>query len=1056
MRFLTRLRLPLLLIGLSGTCFAQFNLGTITGTVFDPNGGTVPSCRVTVVSLESAGTRTAETNTAGSYAIASLPAGPYRITAEASGFQKALGQLTVGVDQTVTSDFHLSVGSVSETVRVTEQAAEVAVEKESHEVSFVAGTQALENLPAPGRSFLNIAALGPGLQKSTDSAGGPFTNFGSASHAIVVAGQVIGSTTFLQDGVLNMNVLTQTANIVASIESVQEVSIESNGMSAKFPSPGLVNVITKRGTNAFHGTAYDYLQNNALNARNFFAATTPVSRYNQFGANLGGPILRDKLFAFFDYAGLRQINGTVSRSRVPTAAERQGNFQADNVIVYDPATYNAATGSVSPFPDDTIPAARLSPFAARYLAYFPPPNVPLVGGINYQVNLNNTTNSDQYLGRVDYNLSNKDVIYGEIQTFNSPVVNPSFSNNLFGIEYLNSGKNASIQDIHIFSSNVINIARVGYNRSILLLSQQGVGAQDYVQLFGLQNLTLPANESIPPSVSITGCCSLGNATNPQGGTQNLFQYADEVNWTRGRHQIFMGVEADRIQFDGTWLIYNGGLYNFNGQFTSNHLTGSALKLGPGLADFLLGFPSSASGAQGISNGAFRETDAAAYIQDNWKVSSKLTLNLGLRYEYYQPTHDKWGKASIYDLPTNTNHFGSWMSNYLNFGPRVGLAYALSDRTVIRSGFGIYYNGEPYNFLQWMLAKTPNYTLQSVTLPVATPIPVANVFVANPASSAETPFTLNLRMPTPYTEQWNFGIQHSFGSRILATVTYLGSGSHQQPLRLNPNEAVPDANPNSPTSINSRRPYSWIGDVEAQYNMANATYESLQSTIRYRYERGLTVFANYAWSKSLDLADAGATIAINGLNAKESSYGPSNFNRAHVFNLGYVYELPFGPGKPFYSNPGVLGRQLFTGWQVSGNATVESGVPLEITATDTSNTGGIHTQVADRVCDGRLSSGQTIHMWFNTSCFVQPAAGRLGTSGRNVLVGPDLVNFDISAFKRFPFGEAKWIQFRTDFFSAFNHPQFSIGQTQAVTSSTYGQVTSAAGARVIQMSLQVTF
>ncbi len=1046
---------PCLFLALLGNCQAQFNLGTITGTVFDPNGGAVPSCKVTVVSVESSVTRTVETNAEGLYVIPSLSAGSYRITAEASGFQKASSQVTVRVDQTATSDFHLSVGSLSETVEVCEQSAEVAVEKESHEISFVANTQAIENLPASGRSFLNIAVLGAGVQKSTDSAGGPFTNFGSSSHEIVVAGQVIGSTMFLQDGVVNMNVLTQTANIVASIESVQEVSVESNGMSAKFPSPALVNVITKRGTNTFHGTAYDYLQNDDLNARNFFAVAIPKSRYNQFGANLGGPILRNKLFAFFDYAGLRQIAGSVSRNRVPTAAEQQGNFQGDGVTVYDPSTYNPTTGAISPFPNNTIPSTRISAFAAKYLSYFPNPNTPLAGGINYQVNLNNTTNSDQYLGRMDYNLSSKDVVYGEIQTFNSPVMNPSYSPSLFGIEYLNSGKNASIQDIHTFSSNLINIARIGYNRSILLLTQQGVGAVDYVQQFGLQNLTLPKDESIPPSVSITGCCSLGNATNPQGGTQNLFQYADEINWTLGRHQIFMGVELDRIQFNGTWLIYNGGLYNFNGQFTSNHALGSAQKLGPGLADFLLGYPSSASGAQGISNGAFRETDAAGYIQDNWKISKKLTLNLGLRYEYYQPAYDKWGKASIYDLPTNTNHFGSWMPNYLNFGPRVGFAYALSDRTVIRSGFGIYYNGEPYNFLQWMLAKQPNYTLQSVTLAVNNPVPVTNVFVPNPTSSAETPFTLNLRMPTPYTEQWNFGVQHSFGQKVLATVTYIGSGSHQQPLRLNPNQAEQDVNPNAPTPINSRRPYSYIGDVEAQYNMANATYESLQSTVRYRMNNGFSVFANYSWSKSLDLADAGATIAVNGLNAKESSYGPSNFNRTHVFNLSYIYELPFGSGKRFYSNPGWLGKELISGWQVSGITTAESGLPLEITATDTSNTGGIHTQVADRVCDGRLSAG-TVQMWFNTSCFVQPAAGRLGDSGRNVLIGPSLVNFDISAFKRFPFGEQRWVQFRADFFGAFNHPQFSAGQTQAVTASTYGQLTSASGARVIQMSLQISF
>jgi hypothetical protein len=218
---------------------------------------------------------------------------------------------------------------------------------------------------------------------------------------------------------------------------------------------------------------------------------------------------------------------------------------------------------------------------------------------------------------------------------------------------------------------------------------------------------------------------------------------------------------------------------------------------------------------------------------------------------------------------------------------------------------------------------------------------------------------------------------------------------------------------------------------------------------------LTLFGNYTWSKSLDLADAGATIAVNGLDAKGSSYGRANFDRSQIFNLGYVYELPFGTGKRFYGNPGWLGRELASGWQVSGSATAEKGLPLEITAADTSNTGGIHTQVADRVCDGTLSS-PTLGAWFNTACFVQPIAGRIGDSGRNVLVGPGLLNFDISAFKRFPFGEQRWVQFRTDFFSAFNHPAFSTGQTQGVTDSTYGRVTSASDSRVVQMSLQVSF
>ncbi len=1052
-----------LLLAAAAPLEAQFNLGALTGTVFDPNGGVVAGCAVKVASLTGLSARAVSTNSLGLYTVPSLPAGTYEVTAEAPGFQRAKVQLTIGVDQTVTSDFHLKLGKVSEQVEVISQATQLEVEKESHEISNVLATQDLQNLPANGRSFMSIASVGPGAGKSSDSAGqpGPIFTYGLTGHGIVLSGQTLGSTTFLQDGVMNMNLLTQTSNIVPSIESIQEVSIESSGMSARFPSPGLVNVISKRGSNAFHGTLYDYLENNALNARSFFAATRPVLRYNQFGANLGAPIVKNKLFGFFDYAGQRQTSAAVSRDRIPTAAESQGNFQADGAI-YDPATFNPATGAISPFPNATIPSDRISPFASRFLGYFPAPQGPVVGGINYLVNVSSPSPYDQYLGRADYNLSTKDTLYAEFQSSNSPVLTPTIVNGLFGVEYKISGVNASLQDIHIVSPTLINIARLGYNRSVLFADQQGMGSQNFVQLYGQQNLNVPAERSVPPSVTISGltnlttCCTLGNPTYPNGATQNLFQYADELNWTVGRHQIFFGAEANRYQFDGLWQIYGDGAYTFNGQYTSNHGTGSALKLGPGLADFLLGFPSAATGAEGLPDGAFRETDVSGYFQDNWKILPKLTLNLGIRYEFYQPPADKYGRASLFDLPTNSTIFGSWRSNYKNFGPRVGLAYAISNNTVIRSGFGVYYNSDPYQFLMLMLEKLPILTLQSVTENINTPVPATNVFVANPTGSAETPFAVSPREPTPYTLQWNFGIQHSFGSKLLATLSYVGNGSHQQSLRFSPNQAVEDANPLQPTPLQSRRPYPFVGDVVAQYDMANATYNSLQSTLQYRFSHGVTLQANYTWSKALTLSDDGATVPVNGLNAR-GSYGLANFDRPQVFTAGYVYELPIGAGKPFLNNLGWASKQALGGWQVSGITTAESGTPFQITAADTSNTGGVHTQVANRLCNGNLPSGQrAILDWFQTSCFAQPSAGRLGNSGRNPLWGPGLTNFDLSAFKRFPFGEKRWVQFRTDFFSAFNHPQFAIGATQAITAPTYGQVTSAAGSRLIQMSLQVSF
>ena len=512
----------------------------------------------------------------------------------------------------------------------------------------------------------------------------------------------------------------------------------------------------------------------------------------------------------------------------------------------------------------------------------------------------------------------------------------------------------------------------------MFLSQQGIGAEDYVSSFGLQNLNLPKDISIPPSVTITGCCSLGSPTNPQGGTQNLFQFAGEVDWTVGCHQIFFGAEADRLQFNGTWLLYNGGQYGFTGLYTSNHLTGSSQKLGPAMADLLLGYPSSASGGQGIPSGAFRETDAGAYVQDNWKVSQRLTLNLGLRYQCYQPTYDKWNKGAILDLATDTMRQGTWQPSHLNFAPRVGLAWSLNDKTVVRSGFGIYFNQQPYNFLQFLIANSPVYILQSVTETAAALVPWTQVFSATPGASAQSPFTLGVQMPTPYVEQWNFGIQRSIGSGIVASATYVGNGSHNQPLRLNPNQAMQDGDPFHPTPLASRRPYSFVGDVYGQYNMQNANYHSLQASLRYRLSNGLSIQGSYTYSKAMNIADSGAALPVNGLDAKGSSYGPANFNRTQIFVGSYSYELPFGTGKPFLNHMGWVSSQVTGGWQVSGITTFESGLPFSITAADLSNTGGVHSQFADRSCNGNLPSDQrTLYHWFDTSCFSQPSAGRAG-------------------------------------------------------------------------------
>ena len=405
---------------------AQFNLGTITGQVIDTNGGAVAACRVTITSKTNAGARIVTTNSTGVYTAPSLPADTYVVNVLAPGFEQGLTTVTVDVDQTVTADFRLKVGSVNETVQVTATSSQLELERDSNEISHLVVAQDLQDLPANGRSFLSIAAMGPGTASTFDVPAGPMITYGNDAKQLVLGGGLVGSTTFLQDGVINVNLLTGAANMVPSIESIQEVSVEQNGMSARFGSPALVNVISKRGTNRVHGTVYEYFGNNDLDARSFFAATVGPLRYNQFGANVGAPIVKNRLFAFFDYYALRQETSTVSRSRVPTAAEEQGNLAADGVI-YDPSTYVASTGAIAVFPNNTIPTSRISPFATKYLPFYPGANTPLTGGINYVTNLTNPANQNHYTGRLDYVLSSKDTLSGQIQLVDAPAFSASIS-----------------------------------------------------------------------------------------------------------------------------------------------------------------------------------------------------------------------------------------------------------------------------------------------------------------------------------------------------------------------------------------------------------------------------------------------------------------------------------------------------------------------------------------------------------------------------------------------------------------------------------------------------
>jgi hypothetical protein len=1038
----------------SSPLHAQTDLGNIVGTVTDSTGAAVPNCRIEIKNNQTSALRTVTTDASGFYSAPSLTVGSYTITATGSGFKKA----TQTVDLTlggVTGNFELNVGDVSQEVTVTGESGAVALQTGTHDVSVSVSPTQLVNLPNNGRSILNIATLGPASQPGTDSGvdAGDETFYGQLSSSVIISGLGNAHALFLQDGVDNVNLLTQTANILPSVEATQEATTLLNGAPARFSEPSVINVITKGGSNQFHGTAYDFLQNDATNATNWFATTKPPQRYNQFGANLGGPILKNKLFGFFDYSGLRSHTSTVVTDRVPTAQELAGNFSGDPEIIYNPATYNPATGTSSPFPGNTIPS--ISAFAGLWLKNYPSPNVPLANNVNYVGNVPSISNYDQYLGRVDWNVSNRNQLFGTVARLTNSNGSDSITPGLFGIFDNLKGTNASVNDTFVFNSNIVNVAKVGYNRSNLFRTQQGEGATDYAQTYGLQNVTPLPQQWTPPFIGLTNYTSLGDPYSPQGAIQNRFQFADEVNWKLGNHTITFGGQFVRTQFEGNWVVGNNGIYSFDGSATSQYIGGvrSATDQGNALADLELGYPVTGNAANGISVGAFRGVDVAGYVQDDWKILPRLTLNLGLRYDFNNPPNDKNGHGALYILSTDSNAPGTWNTNYNDWGPRAGFAYNAAKNTVVRGGYGIYYAPILYNNLQFELLYSPNFVNQFYTLNVATPKNIQNLFIANPPSvPGQGGYTIAKTLKDASVQEWNLNLEQSLGPNILLTLAYIGNVTRHQSARADFNQ--PDALAPGTSGKLNLRPQPLAGPIDGQYNALPANYNALAAKLEKRLNNGLEFLGSYTWSKAMDILD-GDNADVQDIYNPSLTYGPAGFDRTNNFLLSGIYTLPIGPGGRFLKSNNLFNRELVGGWQLTGIEQIATGQPIQITANNNADTSSLHSVYAIKACDPTAGFARTERQFYNPACYVQPGAGQYGDS-RSGPRQPHLINTNLGLMKAFQITEGQQLQFRAEAFDIFNHPTLGSGDN-TVTSPNAGFVTEETnGPRVMQFALRYAF
>lgn len=1050
---LAKFFIALATILLTFPALAQYTTGTINGVVHDPSGATVGSAVITATSRETGLTRNATTTLDGAFSFANLPVGSYTVTANMPGFTIQKIDITLTAGHISRWEPMLKVGASDQTVNVA--ATSLSLETEGHQLADTVTSQEIENLPANGRTVFSTLTQSANVQGYTGSGNSrsDINFFGVTANALTIGGNAYGMESFLEDGVTNYNLLTKTANVQPSIEGTQEVTIVRNGANARFDEPNVVNVVTKSGTNQFHGRVYDYLRNDDLNAYVKNNTTKAQLRYNQFGANLGGPLLHNKLFFLFDYSGLRQSSLSILNANVPTVAEKQGDFSADNFTVYDPSTYNPATKTIQPFPGNKIP--YISDFAKKFLAYFPDPTGNPNAGYNYYARGAARTNYDLYFGRVDYIIGSKDTLHGSYTTTNPADTSPSWAlGNIFNGASTRDAKNAYAEWTHIFSPNVVNTGRFGYNYSDIEERISGNGRENYSQEFGLTALSPAPEQWAPPIVYLTAPhTSLGNATAPDGARQHLFQYADEVNWVRGRHTFVFGFQLDRVHFNADWTVYNNGLFRFSGIYTNNHAAKPAG--GSDIADLLLGLPYNAEAGIGASTAALRQYNFMPYVQDDWRITDKLTLNLGMRYDFYEAPADANGHSHVYNVSDNTTHVGTFRQSYNNFAPRFGFAYATGSDMTVRGGYGIYYSLPLYNNYQFLMLNPPNYYLQNNTYTNAQVVPTYDAFDPHPTSSSQAPYTVALNNPTPYVQQWNVAVQRSIGAQTVIQISYLGNKSTHTQIRHNPNQASLPTDFNNPGTLQSRRPYPWVGDVLEASNLGAGNYNGLELEWRGHFRNGIAFNANYVYSKAMDILTTEELYPASGTDLSRD-WGPADYNHKHVVKVSGVAPLPFGRGR-HWANQNPILDETIGGWNLSAVLSMNGGFPFYISATDNSNTGGSHASRANQTCNPKLDH-PTINRWFNTACFVQPGPYELGNERRNNLIAPRNTDTNLSLSKNFPTFREQFLQFRADIFHALNHP---LPNTPAATvaanvPTNFGVISSFGGSRAVQLSLKYAF
>jgi hypothetical protein len=1103
-----------LLFSLAGTAKAQSTSAQITGTVRDTTGAVIPAAKVTVVNQLTGQTRESATNAGGDYTFPALPVGVYSVSAASAGFSLARqNDIRLNVNQVLRVDLELVVGEVTETIEV--QATAAAIDTETASVGQVVSQRQVTQLPLNGRNFLQLLFLGNGAVETTGEQGGMRRD---AGNAISINGARPTSNNYLLDGTSNTDTALGTPAAILSVDAIQEFKEQTATYSAEYGfSANQVNIVSKTGTNELHGSLFWFGRNDALDANAFFNNLAGNKknklRQNQFGFVAGGPVVvpgydgRNKTFWLVNYEGRRTRNAQQDFLNIPTPDQLAGRFAS---TITDPLTKE-------PFPNNIVPQTRNSRLAKLAVAKFiPAPNAALSQG-NYIRSRAIPTDTDQYTVRVDQQMGKYGTIFGRVTSTDYTAITLGNTTELGDVFFVQETRNWQVSHSVPIGTNLVNQFRFGYVEATA--NQHGATAdQADIEPLGLTGVftNLADDQRSYPAVGFggagAGLSGGGSAVNDyQASNQPMWDISNATTWIRGSHTFSFGANFRQ------WSLKRDLANDFLGQFTfSGFFTGNQNR-DHAVADMLLGYFSGASVFQpaGFSVGDqagnprdFNFWYLAPYVQDDWKVTSRLTLNMGMRYDFRTVPNETNNRMGWRDL---SNPRGGLVvadqklvdegivgdQSYYRFAgrpnprdasrrvlaPRFGFAFRpFNDgKTVIRGGYGVFFDSAEGREIDgasdiYPYVSRGNY---QQTLGLANPITSDNMFpnfanlgAATPAANSFLAVSMSPEPRNPYVQQWTFGIQRALNQDTSIDVNYIGTKGTHLLMRRNIAQALPPSNPAqcaaTPTvgdcPVLARRPHPNFGTYIDSDWSGNASYHALNFKLE-RRTNSMIFTTIYTWARSIDSKSAAAGVGndvagwqgfLNNHDVRRDR-GRSEFNVDHRLVGSFVYELPFGRGKRFLSDAPTVVDYILGGWQVNGIVTFQAGFPMTITGSDV---GGLNdtsgTNRADIVGSIDQSGfNRTIDKWFDTSAFKQPAAGFLGNSGRGILDAPGINNWDTGLFKNFRITERASVQLRLESFNAWNHTQWSV-PNRNVADSRFGRVLGTRPARINQLGLKIVW